>query len=516
MSPRKGSWLLALLLALSGCAAASGHGQHPAAHQEQGATAGPMPEEPEELKQPPPAALVTTPSFPTVTRETLPNGLSVSHVAQPNLPLSLVMLGFHSGRAQEGDHVGVARLTARLLKLGGAGAHSGPQLIEKLDALGVRLQVSTGSDHVSYTLSVLNEDLGRALELLGTMVAEARTPLAEFLRLRQQEQQRAKARARSDLTWGNHMVLYRELFETPTSVHPYAHFDATATHLGRLELSDCKQWRDQHLTPENAELVVVGRAAPGEVLDSARRAFQTWKQAAAPRPEHASRPSGPERLQIFVVDHADSPLSEVVVGVLGAPRTSAAWPSLSVAVQLLGAGSGSRLYLDLREKRQIALRARADLVPLLAAPAVVELSASAKRDQTVEVVKRLLEHVEQLGKNAPAAQEVESAARTLAASYLNHADPLRALAQVVARERRFGLDPAALDRHHRELLELDAPTVHRVVAPYFNREVAVVAVSADAKRVADPLAALAPVVVIDAEKDFSIKRRVAYSPLGTR
>ena len=64
------------------------------------------------------------------------------------------------------------------------------------------------------------------------------------------------------------------------------------------------------------------------------------------------------------------------------------------------------------------------------------------------------------------------------------------------------------------VLALDANTVHRVVRPYFDPERGVVVVSGDAKALAKPLSQVAPVVVLDPDKAFSITRTLPYSPLA--
>jgi zinc protease len=454
-------------------------------------------EEPEDLREPPAPGLMQQPSFPQVHRDTLSNGLRVSYLRRDGFPLTHLMLSFGSGRAREGDQAGVARLTARLMKLGGAGQYPGLQLIEQFQALGARLQVNTSSDQTTFSLTVLDEHLARALSLLGMLVQAPRMAAADLTVLKQQEREQAIARARGDLVWGNHMVLYRELFETPTGVHPYAHFDATAEDIDRLTPPDCTTWRNDHLVPNNAELVVVGSSETKAMFGSARTAFESWKPGPARAPRSMNRPPGPKRLQVFLIDHQDSAISEILAGVLGAPRSSAAWPALTIATHLLGVGAGSRLFLELAD-----------------APAVVELRATSKPDHTALVVQSLVSQIERLGQTPPTQSEVTHAARALTSGFLNHPNPLDSLARMLAAQGRFELGEDYYTTFHQALFALDADTVHRVVQPYFDGELSVIVVSADASKLAAPLSALAPVVVLDPDKSFSIKRTLPYSPLG--
>jgi len=309
--------------------------------------------------------------------------------------------------------------------------------------------------------------------------------------------------------------LFHQLFEVATGVHPYASFDAKPSDVERLQLSDCTRWRLEHLTPDNGDLIVVSSIARETVLDAPEKAFQKWQGASAPEPAAFDRPTGPARFSIFVVDHPDSPLSEVTAGVLGAPRTSAAWPALSLTSYILGSGPASRLFVELREQHSWALETSSDLVALRDAPAIIKLDATTLRAHSVDVVKSMIGQLNRLAHESPTEAEVEHAARSLTRSFLNDSNPMRSLAEMLARTRRLGLEPDDYDAFHRAVLELDASTLERVVQPYFDLDQAVVVVSADAKTVAQPLALLGPVVVLDPDKDFSIKQRLPYSPLAT-
>jgi len=493
--------------AASSTGTAGGPGSTPPGHEA-------VLEEPEALKTPPPPGLGALATFPPVERRELANGFGVSFLRQANLPLARIIVTFRSGRAQEGDKVGVARVTARLMKLGGAGALSGKQMVDRFESFGSSLEVTTGSDHTNFTLSVLNADVPVALAALGQMLAEARLPLSEFLRVKQDEIEQAQGRARGDFAWGNQLVLFRQLFAGPTGLQAYGRFDAKASDLERLELADTAAWRRQHFTPANAELVVVGSLEPAALFDAAEKAFEKWPSSPPPAPAAFDRPAGPERLEILVVDRVDSPLSQITAGVLGAPRKSAAWPALSLVSYILGSGPASRLFLDLHEEHQWALEVRSTLLPLRDAPSVVQIEATALSADSVPVVKSITREIERLAHEPPSAAEVEHAARSLTRGFLNDPNPMQSLSEMLAEQRRLGLGPDDYDSFHRAVLELDPANVQRVVQPYFDLAQAVIVVSADAKSVAPALAQLAPVLVLDPEREFSIKQRLPFSPIA--
>ena len=61
------------------------------------------------------------------------------------------------------------------------------------------------------------------------------------------------------------MVLYRELYRLPVTIHPYANYDALPEELTALKLADAKRWYRQNITPENSMLLVTGDVNPDEI-----------------------------------------------------------------------------------------------------------------------------------------------------------------------------------------------------------------------------------------------------------
>jgi predicted Zn-dependent peptidase len=169
--------------------------------------------------------------------------------------------------------------------------------------------------------------------------------------------------------------------------------------------------------------------------------------------------------------------------------------------------------MTLKEREQLAIKAQTELVPLVGAPAVVELNATCQRQSTVSVAEALLDQLESLGEYPPKPSEVEHAVRAITGGFLNHENPQSSLASMLAFEAHFGLANDYYATYHDGLRELDADFIHETVKPYFDKNLSVLVVSADASEIAAALSKLAPVVVLDPDKDFSVKKRLPYAPL---
>jgi zinc protease len=494
---------LALLVALGGCSASK-----TAAPPR--ATPAPPPVLPVEsvpvapLSEPPPSGITPTTPFPPVTHRRLENGLELAVLTRSTFPVIELRLIVRSGQATDGSQPGLAALTGRLLKDGGAGRFTSRELAERSEALGSRLSISTDRDSTRIGLGVTKGDLGPALEILQAVAKSPRFSAEEFKKLRQREIDRVKDRARTSPAWLGAMALYRELYELPVSIHPYARFDTLPGDLSRIELADAKRWYKTHVTPENATLVVAGDVTADEVERAATEWLGTWR-GARPAPESFPDPHGPETRALLVVDRPGSTQSNVLVGTLGPERSNPAYPALMAANQIVGGGTAGRLFLDVREKRSLAYNTSSWVEEPAHGPMPMVLSAGTQTSKTAETVAALLEHFARLGESTPTEEELERATRYLSDSFLFKMETAGALADLQGRLIVLGLPDETYDEYRRAVRDLDAARVTATAGRYFKKGAEVIVVVGDASAIAKPLARFGKVSILDPEQDFAIK-----------
>ncbi|NOT30781.1 MAG: insulinase family protein, partial [Planctomycetes bacterium] len=113
----------------------------------------------------------------------LANGVSVLGSPLDKVPLTRLALAIPAGRAWEPRaQCGLAWLTAEMLEEG-TRALSGIEFLDELDGLGAHLSISAGDEDLVLRLSVLDECLPRALELLSDVVLAPRFDAADFARV---------------------------------------------------------------------------------------------------------------------------------------------------------------------------------------------------------------------------------------------------------------------------------------------------------------------------------------------
>lgn len=460
--------------------------------------------------EPPASGVAPSAPFPGILHRELDNGLGLRVVERHVHPIIELRLVVRSGSAADGEKPGLALVAGELLKAGGAGGMSPQKLVERAEALGASLDVTTDRDSTRISLSVTTGDLDPAIEILSALALRPAFAPVEFTKLRTREVERVKSSARGSAAWSASMILYRELYEIPTGVHPYARYDAMPGELAKLTLQDCRAWHKAHFVPANATLVVAGDVSPEAVEASAKKWFGTWKGEAPPNLSF-SQPFPPKEREVFLVDRPGSAQSQVYVGMLGSERSNADFPALSTANQILGGGVSSRLFLDVREKRSLAYSTGSSVSDPAHGPGTAVLSAGTQTAKASDAVAALLENLQAIAERPAQPAEVESATRFLIDSFVFRLETVGSVADLTSKLYVLGLQDDYYDEYRKAVRGLELTHVSTVATRYYQKT-PVIVVAGDAATLGPELAKFGPVAVLDPEHDFSLKKSYPKKP----
>lgn len=463
------------------------------------------------LAEAPASGITPSAPFPAIARRTLSNGLEIAVISRKTLPIVELRLLFHSGISSDGSKPGLAAVAGELTKAGGAGQWSAEALLEHAESLGADLGVLTDRDSTRVSIGVTTGDLDPALDILAAVSMKPRFDAKEFGKLRTREVERASASAKSSAGYAASMILYRELFEVPTSIHPYSRFDALPSDLQKLTLADCKAWHKQHMTPKNALLIAAGDVDIDAFAKAAERAFAGWK-GEKPEAPHFSEPMPDTERHLYLVDRPSSGQAQVMVAKLGPERQTKDWPSLAVLNQVLGGGVAGRLFLDVREKRSLAYSTGSSLDELANSPVPIVLSAGTQTAKAPQAVQALLDNLERMAKTAPTPAEVETASRYLSDSFLFKTETVGALADMTAKLSVLSLPDSYFDDYRKAVRTIDAPSAQAAAGKYFSGDRVVLVVAGDAEKLSQRLTHFAKVIIIDPQKAFAPGRMLPYNP----
>jgi predicted Zn-dependent peptidase len=383
MRARKSTSFLAALL-LAGCATAAsrpdGQPAAPAAPAAVPVAAGAA------VPVPPLGASVEL-RLPEQQKFTLPNGLAVRLVESHRLPTVAVYLVMLEGGAARdpADLPGVASFTASMVTEG-TRTRSAIQLSDELGFLGASLGAGASMDAAYVSGYALSRHLPKLLELLADVTAQPAFPESDFLRVQDQRrvsllQQRDQpgaiaSKAFGKLFWGN---------------HPYGHWaGGTEESVARTTREDLSRFHADHWRPGAAELVVVGDVDAASLRAELAKAFAGWKGSEPARPAAAEPPWASRRA--VLVEKGGASQTFLILGMPGMARGDPDFIPAQVLFQVLGGGSASRLFRDLREDKgyTYGLSARESAQKM---GGVSYLGGSVRADATGQAIRDLLAQV---------------------------------------------------------------------------------------------------------------------------
>ncbi len=460
-------------------------------------------------KEAAPKSLVgATKPFPSIASAALTNGLAVDVIERRSMPVVQLSLVVAAGHAKDADHPGAARVLAQLLEAGGAGRWSSEKLRETVDALGSSLDIVSTRDNMRWSLAVTSDKVPEALAILAALAQKPRFDRTEFAKLKDRELERVRSLAKTSGGWLAQYWLHRELYRQPMGIHPYASVDVLPSEVERLGLDDCRAFYRTHVVPRNSHIIAVGAVELTTLTQQVETAFGKWASSPAPD-DGIAEPTSSDRLKVVVIDRPGSAQSDILLGLLGPPRRSPDFAPVMAIQQILGGGVAGRLFLDVREKRSLAYSTYAGIQEVAAGPSVLTLSAGTQTPKTAEAVTALLEHLARVGSDPGSLQELETAQSYIVRGMPTRWETVESLSSQLLLLRTQGQTDRHFDDLREQISNLSTVLLKEPAGRYYQRNLATLVVAGDGDKIAETLRQFGPVEVLDPEREFSVKRKLA-------
>jgi zinc protease len=441
---------------------------------------------------PPPPLPVREFSLPPIAESTLENGLQLVVVPRQGLPYLSIQLALPGGQTTApADLAGLPGITADLLTRG-TRTRNAQEIARTIEQVGGSLSASAGGDALTVSASVLSEYTDLAFELLGDVTLNPTFPADEL------ENQRQRALTTLQSTLANPSAVADRAFDAIVyGPHPYGRAP-TDQSLRAIARDDVAAYYGAQLNPAGALLVVVGDITPEDALRQARATFGRWSAGAPagaptlpPPPERSGR-------AVYLVDRPGSTQAEVRIGHPGLPGASRERYAAQVANQVLGGGSTSRLFMNLREQKGYTY----GIYSGFSFPSGVGdfTIAAAVRNEVVEpALREILAEAERL-RTTPVPPEELSAARSyLIGSYAVGLQTSEALIGQIVSLKLRGLPLGDLRAYPQAIQGVDDAAVRQAARQHIRPDEAAIVVVGDAGRIRDSLAGIAPITAVDSD-----------------
>ena len=377
-----------------------------------------------------------------------PGGIEAWFVQDATVPLVAMEFAMSGGAAQDpADKAGVANMVADLLDEG-SGELDSAAFHEHLDRRAIELGFSVTRDYFRGSLRMLKENKDEAFDLLRTALTSPHFDSVDVERIRAQ----LISGLRRETSSPNSLA-GRKFVEIAYGDHPYGRPSGGALEsVPNITIADMKDYASRVLSREHLKIAVVGdidAASLGGLLDRTFGGLPA-KSKLVPVPDIAA--SKPPQREFIALD---VPQTVVTFGGPGIRRNDPGFMAAFVVNHILGGGSGSRLYREVREKRGLAYSISDSLV-WMDHSALFVGSTGTRADRAGETVEAITREIRRMAEDGPTEQELDEAKSYLKGSRMLSLDTSSKLASAML---QYQLDHLSSDYMEKRNALVDAVTI---------------------------------------------------------
>jgi zinc protease len=381
---------------------------------------------------------------------TLDNGLKVFLVKNTKLPRVSFTLVLERDPIMEGDKSGMTGFVGDMM-MAGTTNRTKDQLDQEVDFIGASLSASS----TSMFASSLKKHQEKILELMADVLFNPIFPQDELDKLKKQSltnlaQSKDNPNAISSRL--SRAVLYG-------NNHPYGE-SSNETTINNIAVEDVKKYYATYFKPNIAYLAIVGDMDKAEAEKVVKQYFGKWQKGEVPKftypmPERASKRA------VALVDRSSSVQS--VINLTQPVKMKIGdedYISSRVLNQILGGGSASRLFMNLREDKGYTYGAYSS-IGADKLVATISANASVRTEVTDSAVYEFIYEIQNLVENGVTEEELAKAKAELSGSFGRSLEQPATVANFALNIDRYNLPK---DYYASYLQKLNALTVQDINA----------------------------------------------------
>jgi zinc protease len=439
-------------------------------------------------------------TLPRPMETTLPNGIHLMILEDHRFPLITVQFELDGAGPmyEPAGQPGLAGATARLLTEG-TKSRTSKQIAEQIDSLGASLSGSAGfgSGSAVVAASGLADTFDQWFALTIDVLLHPSFPADELTQYAARGKS-AILQQHSQPGFLANETMSRVLYGT----YPAAVVSATPESLDALTPAMLADWHKQRYAPQNTVLAISGDVHAQALIPKLRKSFGEWKRTKA-RVTFTPAPPPAAKEKIFLVDRPGSVQTTLLMGNLAIDRTSPDYPALVVLNEVLGAGSASRLFLNLREEKGYTYGVYSSLVARKYAGPFTA-GGDLRNEVADGAMTEFLRELNRIRDEKVPEDELDAARRSVVARFaLSLESPQQLIGYAVTR-KAYNFPADYWDKYPAQITATTADDVQRVAKKYINPETMQVVAVGDATKVKTILEKYGPLEVVNVpEKSLS-------------
>ncbi len=447
-------------------------------------------------KKSPPPSPARPFKLPATKEVKLDNGLIILLFEDRRAPLVTIQAGIPLaqpqlvGPATLANYVALAESTAELMTEG-AGARTSIEMAREVESLGGRIDSSAYEDYAEVSAVVVSANAHRMIDLFAEVMLRPAFPQREVALYKSNRVERLTLQRQEPA------FLAEEMFEKVVyGSHPYSLSVPTPQAVQAVTRVRIERFYKSNFTPEGSAIVIAGDFDSSKTETRLRELFSGWRKPAASPVSRQFQPKKPVGRKVYLIDRPGSEQADFLLGGLAVNRTDPDYFALSVANAILGAGTASRLFLNLREQKGYTYDVYSS-ISALKQTGTFYGGSQTRTDVTVDAIKEMLAEFDRIANQKVGDQELQDAKSFLAGQFALSLSTQGGVASRLLHARVLGLGSDYLETYRARVDEVTSDRVQEVARKYISTNTAAIVVVGDARKLAKGLRGLGPVELIN-------------------
>ncbi len=389
-----------------------------------------------------------------IERVMTPAGFEVWYSREAGIPIISVALAFRGGAALDpAGKEGLATFATSLLDEG-AGDLDSRAFQQAVTDRAIELDFDAGRDRISVSMNTISTHRVEAFRLLGLALSAPRFDGQAVERIR-----RLLLNAIADDAKNPRRVAIATWFRTVFPDHPYGRpADGTAEGIAAITVDDLRTFAATRLARDNIVIAAAGDVPGDEIAALVDSALRGLPATSAPITIGEAVLANLGRT---VVEPLPIGQSIVAFGMPGLKRDDPDFYAAFVMNEVLGGGSTSRLYEEVREKRGLAYGVYSYLNPLDHAGLYLG-GVATRNDRVAQSIEIIRAEIARLAEDGISEQELAAAKGHLIGAFPLRFDSGRKIARMLMHNQLQGLGIDYVDRRNGYIEAVTREDVGRV------------------------------------------------------